>query len=204
MIDPHRQAGFTLIELVIAVTLLAMVSVMLFGGLRFGARAWETGARTIERNIAIEGVQDLLRRTLNEAVPADPSGPFLEPMLAGEADGLRFVAPVPQHSASGGLARYALGRNGKGSLVLTWAPYRPDSRAEAPSSEPALLLERTEELVLSYFGAAEAGARPDWHDSWTSAEAMPLLIRIAVALPEKGQRWPELVIAPRLARPPQQ
>ena len=204
MTQSERQAGFTLIELLIAVTLLAMISVMLFGGLRFGARAWESGSRAIERSIAIEGVQDLLRRLVAEAVPADPSGPFIEPMLAGEGESMRFVAPMPQHAAAGGLARYSLARNDKGSLVLSWAPYRPDSGADAPQGEPALLLEQTEGLALSFYGASEPGSKPEWQDSWSSAEAMPLLIRIAVDLPQNsGRIWPELVIAPRLARPPQ-
>ena len=38
----HRsEAGFTLIELLVALTLLGLISVVLFGGLRFGTRAWE-------------------------------------------------------------------------------------------------------------------------------------------------------------------
>ncbi len=37
----RRQAGFTLVELLVAMTLLAFLSITLFGGLRFGARSWE-------------------------------------------------------------------------------------------------------------------------------------------------------------------
>ena len=38
--------GFTLVELLVATTLLALLSVVLFGGLRFGARAWEVVTMT--------------------------------------------------------------------------------------------------------------------------------------------------------------
>ncbi len=38
-----RADGFTLVELLIAMTLVAMLSVLLFGGLRFGTRAADRG-----------------------------------------------------------------------------------------------------------------------------------------------------------------
>ena len=44
-----RNAGFTLVELLVAITLLALVSAALFGGLRFGARAWESATSRIAR-----------------------------------------------------------------------------------------------------------------------------------------------------------
>ena len=38
-----RAAGFTLLETVIALTLLAMMLGLLFAGLRMGVRAWDAG-----------------------------------------------------------------------------------------------------------------------------------------------------------------
>ena len=39
---PHDgEAGFTLLELLISMTLLGLLMLVVLGGLRFGARAWE-------------------------------------------------------------------------------------------------------------------------------------------------------------------
>ena len=93
-----RSAGFTLIELLVATTLLALLSVLLFGGLRFGARAWEAGGASMERTGEIEAIQDLLRRTLAEAAAPEPaSGQQLS--FVGDAGRMRFFAPMPRHIA---------------------------------------------------------------------------------------------------------
>ena len=63
----RSTAGFTLVELLVAMTLIGLISVALFGGLRFGARAWEAGNERAESFSQLEVVQSLLRRELNLA-----------------------------------------------------------------------------------------------------------------------------------------
>ena len=65
----RRDAGFTLIELLISLTLLGLLLVLLFGGLRFGIRAWEHGTTTVEAIDTVRAVQDLLRSKIERACP---------------------------------------------------------------------------------------------------------------------------------------
>ena len=45
----HRgQAGFTLLELVVAITLMGLVLVMLYSGLRAGLNGWDSGEARAE------------------------------------------------------------------------------------------------------------------------------------------------------------
>ena len=67
------DTGFTLVELLVATSVLALLSVVLFGGMRFGARAWEAGEASIERTGEVEAAQDLLRRTFSEIAVAQAS-----------------------------------------------------------------------------------------------------------------------------------
>ena len=67
-------AGFTLIELLIALALFGLISVVLFGGLRFGTRAWEAGNAHAERLEEVQAVQALLRRHIAQAVALEATG----------------------------------------------------------------------------------------------------------------------------------
>ena len=64
-----RNSGFTLIEVVIAITLMAVLMAVLFEGLRLGANAWRRGQQKLEENAAIVAGQDLLARQVAGARP---------------------------------------------------------------------------------------------------------------------------------------
>ena len=49
-----RSAGFTLLELIIAIALVGLVAVALAGGIRLGARVWEAGDARAERVAATD------------------------------------------------------------------------------------------------------------------------------------------------------
>ncbi len=195
------SGGFTLVELLVATTLLALLAVVLFGGLRFGARAWEAGDESLERTGDIEAVQELLRRTLVDAAVPDLLESGEQAALAGASDRVGFFAPLPRHAEIGGLGRYALALDESGQLLLAWEPRRPERRLDAPLVvKPATLLPGVRALSIAYYGSPAPGEAPVWRDRWSS-RALPLLVRIDLAFAEPDpRRWPELIVAPRLAK----
>ena len=68
----RRQAGFTLVELLVAMTLLAFLSVSLFGGLRFGARSWEAVVDSSAERDDIASTQTFLRDRLAQLMLPTP------------------------------------------------------------------------------------------------------------------------------------
>lgn len=96
-----RPAGFTLIEVVIALTLVAALLAVTFSGLRVGLAAWRQGDARAERLQRVRSLNQLLVRAVGGAHPyrVDAAGPEPAPLaFQGERDRLAFVTarpPVP-------------------------------------------------------------------------------------------------------------
>ncbi len=213
----HRsEAGFTLIELLVALTLLGLISVVLFGGLRFGTRAWEAGNAQAERLAQVQAVQAMLRRRIAQALPpisdaadaADGRGTF-----AGESNGMHFLAVVPSRAGVGGIYAFDLavievsaqGGAEAVQLEFTWRLHRADDEAEPGDAPEAglggrrVLIDGLASARFRYFGASTPGQAADWHDLWDSEDGLPGLIAIEAEFPESdGRAWPVLQVAPKL------
>lgn len=205
---PGVSRGFTLVELLIALTLIGLLSVVLLGGLRFGTRVWETGHERSAASAEIEGLHGLLRRQLSQArLPAQgPGAPADTASFVGTSERVRFTAPLPDYVGVGGLYRFELApvERGEGAaLELAWQLYRPDRSEwfEEETLSRRILIEGVERLRVRYFGTSEAGEEPQWHDSWDSPGALPALIALELEFPADDARaWPNLTIAPHAAK----
>lgn len=200
---PSRAVGqgFTLIELLVALTLMGLVSILLFGGLRFGVRAWEAGADHIDQASRVEIVQTLLRRQLSQTrLPpqAEDAGPVAS--ITGEPDSLVFVAPLPVHRGIGGSYLFRLSESeddGRSDLRLSWHLYRPALLVRYPSTfeDGTTLLENIAGIELSYFGAPDPERPPQWWDAWDGVNGRPQLVRVRVEFPPGDRRrWPDLIV----------
>ena len=201
--------GFTLLELLVAITLLAVLMAALFGALRLGARVWETGEARLDASARIQVVQNFLRQQLAATIPLiettrDPRalGGLL---FAGTSEGLRFVGLLPEHLGAGAslmelALRPAQGR-GPGDLVLRMRPLDPGD-GEAPGEE-RVLVTAVERLELAYFGPGQPGAAPTWWQEWQGQRSLPRLVRLRLAFPTgDGRRWPELIVGLMVDLPP--
>ena len=211
----RSEAGFTLIELLVALTLLGLISVVLFGGLRFGTRAWEAGNLRAEQLAQVQAVQALLRRRIAQALPPEPEAVEDEARRAGFSggpDALQFLAAVPSRAGVGGIYAFDLaviedGAPGEGGVRLefTWRLYRADDQAERGDPPEAglggrrVLIDGLARAQFRYFGALDSGGIADWRDRWEAEAGLPGLIAIEVEFPEgDGRAWPVLQVAPKM------
>jgi general secretion pathway protein J len=190
--------GFTLIEMLIAVTLLAAMIAMLFGGVRTGI----DGAARIERRLEavddLRTTQNLLRRLIGSAQPlAQVPGARLIG-FDGRADGIDFVAALPA-ALGGGLAEWRLRQDKSGRLEVLRTPLAGEGiDFDFADAEASLLLGRIKRLAIDYFGP-DAEGKPVWSSTWREVDALPQLVRIRVEV-DSLLPWPELMIAPRIER----
>ena len=200
------DAGFTLLELLVAITLLGLIVTLLFGGLRFGTRAWEAADERIDQSSELQVVQSFMRRRLGQAYPLDVSQPAAERRIAfaGTPEGVTFATMLPAHLGLGGfywLSFYSdEGSDGK-RLVASWRLFQPgtDEVADAGAAGITVLAERISGVEFSYFGPSDPGRPAEWQDRWEGVGSLPALVRIGVSFAESDRRsWPDLVVAPML------
>jgi general secretion pathway protein J len=202
----HPSAGFTLLELLIAITLLGLLMAALFGGLRLGARAWERGEERLDESGRLQVVQNFLRERLGEAYPLSTDDQAGQPVLAfeGSGDAVRFVTLMPEHLGTG-FAEFLLAVADRGEakdLIVQWRRFDDpqDVRGASDYDEPQtkVLLEGIEALEIAYYGALQRGQPAIWREQWLEARVdMPQLVRLRVVFFEDDRRyWPDLIVRP--------
>jgi general secretion pathway protein J len=211
-------AGFTLLELLVAMTVLGILTALLASGLSFGTRVWEREQGQLDQWAELQSAQDVIRRTVLQSLPLSaPSTDGTEAVaFVGTNNSIDFLGPPAAQSIVGGIYQYRLlirtGARGP-RLVLTWRLRSPDStqrkdklrsrpvvrHGETDDSNQVVLMDRITLAEFSYFGAVDQDTQPRWRDSWQDASKLPLLVRVRVTFPPDDRRkWPELVIAPAI------
>lgn len=216
------ESGFTLIELIIGLTLLSFIVVLLFGGIRLGNQSWGGSDAKAERTAELRLVWRFIGERLAQTRPVyrqdgDGAGKLL---FGGTKEGFEFVTPMPGHLGVGGyyLVRIlAGGRGGKRELVLNRWLYHPeileggsgipeweaigDGGGDAGEGKPeqtayysrSVLVDELKGLKLAYLGSEGPGEEPSWHDEWLDEATLPAAVRIQVN-DDKGA-WPEMIFA---------
>jgi general secretion pathway protein J len=195
-----RAQGFTLLELLIGMTLVGFILTLLFAGLRLGIRSWDAGEQHMVTSSRQAIVVDFIRRTLEQTYPLNWRVDNEDQLaFAGESESLQIVGPVPIHD--GAASNYLIGLelvdgDGGRDLVMRWRMPDPREPGFAPLEEakPKVLVKAVKEVTFAYFGAESDADEPAWHDQWVHQKAPPELIRLQITL-ENGETWPDIVVA---------
>ncbi|GGO05600.1 hypothetical protein GCM10007972_03150 [Iodidimonas muriae] len=187
--SPRRkgQQGFTLMELIIALTIIGILSAALFSALRFTGKAWQAGDIRITEQTDEDAIRAFLRARLEQIRPMVISfdGETQDVAFRGTDKEMRFVSPLPSGIGVGGLYLFQLGPAGqKGGLQLDWWLVRPREIVDVFHEEerPRQLLDDRMVVQFAYYGYHEdeplAGAQPQWTKHWVDRKTLPLLIAV--------------------------
>lgn len=208
MLKRWNANGFTLIEMLIAISLLGIMVVLLFASLRIAAESWNSGEAKISEVNKKAVVYQFFKRHLSNVkpLPAIQDNPTQQsqeqdaqepPKLAfqGLPQSIRFVSALPAASARKGLQIFQVELDPRQPSILkvTLSPYRQTENNSA-DPEPVVLLERIKNFKISYLGSATDAndGTGSWLDNWQDAAQLPKLVKVGIAL-EDGSFWPDMI-----------
>lgn len=196
--DRHGEAGFSLLETLLGLTLTAMIGMLMMGSLQMGTRVWERQAKAI-----LPGEEQLLLgqtgEWLAQAMPAKlrsvddpPYTPF-----AGDPTRASFLYAAPGMGASPGV--YAIDLElveapaceGGRSLMMRTArilPFDADAQPQPMPTEQRALVDCIASPSFAFWGARQGETDAAWHTDWTQQFTLPSVVRLSSTSPEGVER----------------
>ncbi len=196
--------GFTLIEVLIGLTLLSIMVVLLFTSLKICADSWERGEKKISSVNEMAVVYHFFQKHLSVTKPIlnQSIGNDKAIFFQGDTNSLQFASRFPESVNKQGLQifKVALVEDDNGSYInVSVTPYNSDAEDESSSVEEVSLIKHVREFKLSYFGSSDGVSDGVWAEDWHNEISQPRLVRINIVL-ENGNYWPEMIIPLRITK----
>jgi prepilin-type N-terminal cleavage/methylation domain-containing protein len=186
----RSQTGMTLLEVLVALMVLALTGLLLTDGLSLGTRLWERAGAGAGAAVARADALATLRRLVEQSEP--PGAADAGETFVGDPQGLAFISREGARLSAGTAQRIEIYRAvDQDAVRLRIAAVGAD---EQPDDLP--MLSGVAELSLRYYGFDETLAAYGWVDQWTGRPALPTLVEMTVAYAD-GTPLSVLRVAPR-------
>jgi len=193
-----RNRGFTLVELLVAITILSVLMSVAFGAVRIGGKSLGAGIERADRSEEARATADFLRRQFAQLTPETIDVDDKQWLVfEGDANRVDFVTLSPAATLGPGLMTATLIVEPADDGVELWfgvRPYNPGNpdteRTEALSK--SMLYGDLAGARIRYFGVPDEYGEPGWHDYWQrDAYRYPLAVEISLtenAMPDVESR----------------
>lgn len=193
------QRGFTLLEIMIVLSLLGVLLTLVAGAMLGANRAVLKAQRYTTSLDEMRAAQKFLRSSIGQALPLDVSEDDSESsgFFVGSAQRLQFVATLPGE-LGGGIQLHTLQVKDQGlQVAFEQTQTTADGTTSKPWGEPQVLVKNVETLSLSYRGVTPKGEPTGWMAEWPWPTRLPRAVRIDVKL-NGPVPWLTEVVALRL------
>jgi len=214
--DAPASSGFTLLEVIVTLTILGFILLMVSGTFRLGLSSWEKGDAIKEDYQKIRMVSQLVSRQIKSLVPyrirtEKAEGNYLA--FDGKAHFLRFVSTLPIKARRPEGFVYVVyqfrdegGKKGRLVLYEQRALNRDFFEDDLQEDSAVTLFGEISQVRFEYYREAdkEKNRTEEWVEEWNAKEEneLPKAIRITVTYWNEGvkeEASPITVLAPVLA-----
>ncbi|MCK3863847.1 prepilin-type N-terminal cleavage/methylation domain-containing protein [Pseudomonas sp. B329] len=191
----HAQ-GFTLLEVLIALSFLGVLIVLIGSALIAGNRMLGLSEHQADRLTQIRAAQLFLRSALQQAQGSRYNADAQ--VFEGAPHYMRFFAPLPDQLSGGmkvHILEYVAQSKTAGTLQIRFNQNIADGLP--PWEDTQILMREVSGLHLSYKGLDLDQNPTGWLEQWPWPHKLPQAVRIEVST-DGGSLWPTQVIALRL------
>jgi general secretion pathway protein J len=211
--EVYSTTGFTLVEVMVTLTVLGLVLLMIFGAFRLGLSAWEKGESTKEEYQKMRIVSQLISQQMKSIVPykiktKKAEGDYLA--FEGKARSLKFVSALPLKAKQAEGFVYVVyqfkeGRGEEGGRLVLFeqkALNRDFFEDELKEDSGISLLEGITDIRFEYYQEEDLGKnqKEGWIEEWNAKEvkAFPKALRMIILQKNgkgKGEETPLMLMA---------
>jgi general secretion pathway protein J len=206
------EKGFTLLEMIVAVTLVAMMAVGLYSVFSISVRAWARGTDFIDTNLRQRNILDMVRKQIASAygllTPPDlKSGTAPYPIFYGTENSFRFISLSSlQFLENPGLTlvtyEVSQGADGNYSLIEREGRYLgqpPDEEASSNQGKPIPIFANLISCYFEYYDPGKDDNPSQWVKEWNAQEEGRLPVAISMRMisrDPKGTTQTHYVVVP--------
>lgn len=184
-----NQAGFTLLELLVSITILGLLGSAMASAVRFGINVWEDGTRAHSDMDVIRQVETAFRNRLDglahQTISTRPGQ--VTTAFQGTPNRLRFAAEMPQSAQPSPPHLFTISCCERTALTLSHAIY-DDSLRPQSTGQAVEILSGVKAMRVRYYGPRSSGGPLLWQDAWADRPGLPFLIEVSLA-PEETSTW---------------
>jgi len=173
----NRVAGFTLLELIISITLVAIIVLIISVAANLGYRSFNAGEKKMNAVERLRSSLTIIDAQIQSGVPLTlEDGGVKQYNFMGEQDSLKFST---NYSIWGGqrgyvIVNYRVDTDDRGKRTLFASEYKVGMENQKETK----LLEGFDEITFDYYKQDATEEEGEWITQWVDEEMMPTRIRI--------------------------
>lgn len=183
--NPRDKTGLTLMELLVALALVAVIAGALASSTRFGVQLLSRTS-ALQKNDPAIAMRLRLRQWLRSAVSPSRITTF-PASFSGDATEMTFttLAPAPFAKNSAALRITLVSE----LQELRLRVMEMDDTGNSLQQHDRLLADNVQDAQIRYFDAQTG----EWYTKWPNPEQLPMLVMVTVA-PSSEPDWPDFVV----------
>jgi general secretion pathway protein J len=205
-------SGFTLIELVVTMTILGLMLLMIGGAMRLGSSSWARGEEKAETYQKRRIVFNLLSQQMKSSLPYKIKAQKAEAdylAFLGASDSLRFVSTYSLKAKRPEGLVFVIYQvedgNSYGKVLRVYEKrvLNKDFMEETPDGDQFLtLLDGLSEIGFEYLEEGdEKESAGEWVESWDAKEKKMLPLQVRVVMKWKDKKSPEVTLPTLVSLP---
>lgn len=179
------SCGFTLLELLVSITILSLIITISYSALRLGARSWDASIKNINNNSNKRSAIELIKNKVEHIYPIYWKKNTKQVLaFQGDEVSVQFIAPSPQGREVNEYFEYLFVINEsltETSLELYFEPHNPgaDEFSVNRNSPGREILTGLSNAKFAYYGKPELNGQEDWFAEWVDDfTSLPTAIQI--------------------------